>query len=164
MAPQVPTTPDDAQALFAQLEASKSANPDAHNFDNIVTPDDVEQAQDANVAITVSEMAGEDGKPIQREGITFYPRSPKLRDLDDMTDKLGALQASGLKQGAAMMNMACFCLVVEDASIGKRRRATFDEIADNFDLADVELLSRLTAKYLNINVTPTTGDNAPKNA
>lgn len=96
---------------------------------------------------TLAEMAGEDGEPIVREGKRFFPRSPKLRSLDAIVEILDRVDRDELQRGEAVMTLASLFLVVEEEERG-RRPATKEEVADSFDLMDVELLTHLARKYL----------------
>ena len=119
------------------------------------------KAEDAQAAQepTLSEVAGLDGSPIVREGLTFFPRSPKIRALDAMTATLQQMQAAEIGQGEAVLKMATFFLRVKEGETC--RAATYDEIADSFELHDIALLGEMARKYLNIQVAGSKGSSRP---
>ena len=154
------TQTSDAGAQIVETNmARRKVGKQANTLQDFDPKQDKADEEAAFMEPTISEMAGLDGKPIEREGIVFYLRSPKIRALDAMAEALSELQSGGIKQGEAVLRTATFCLYVDED--GKRRQATFDEIADSFDLSDVELLSKLAMKYLNIKVTSASEGKSP---
>jgi hypothetical protein len=89
-------------------------------------------------------MLGGTGEPIEREGITFHPRSPKLRTLSELVAKLEKMEANTAEIDI-MIDLLTYVLYIEEG--GKKRRATFDEIADTFDMKDLPLIKELIQEY-----------------
>lgn len=161
---------EDAYTLIEEnIERRRGSGGGANTLEDFVPRQERVDLEEATLAPTLAELAGEDGGAILREGIAFYPRSPKLRALDSIIETLDRLQAGGLKRGEAVMRTATLFLVVEETEeteetaktaktkgtgTARRRLATFDEIADSFDIGDVEMLARLAQKYLYLRVTP----------
>lgn len=101
--------------------------------------------------ISLSQVLGTVGDPIQRRGIDFYPDSPCLIDLDDMFAAISEMGAEGTERTRFQIicNVLTFVLHVRGEE-GELRRATFQEVGRAFKFDDMDLLTNLLGEYCGI--------------
>lgn len=114
----------------------------------------------AVVNTSLRTLLGGPGEPITRKGVTFYPTSPGLLELDDLMD----VMTSADKPFRRMAQGLTFILEIRTGQIvdGEEvsRKATVEEIGKAFGGADAGLITDLLGHYSGLRLLETSEGNA----